>query len=58
MPIYDYECKPCEATMSIHGNMIEHKVPLCVSCEKPMTRVYSIGAVTFKGSGFYSTDKK
>lgn len=58
MPIYDYQCKDCNATMSIHSAMDKESTPLCVTCEKPMTRVYSVGAVTFKGSGFYSTDKK
>lgn len=59
MPSYDYECKDCQTklseTRSISAPEPEH---LCNTCGKKMTKVYSIGAVTFNGSGFYRTDNK
>ena len=30
----------------------------CVECEKPMRQVVGSVGVSFKGSGFYSTDKR
>jgi len=30
---------------------------LCKECDLLMIRVFSVGAVTFNGSGFYRTDK-
>jgi predicted nucleic acid-binding Zn ribbon protein len=29
----------------------------CDICKNPMIRVYSLSGITFKGSGFYRTDK-
>jgi predicted nucleic acid-binding Zn ribbon protein len=35
----------------------EHK-PICINCAKVMPRAYdSAPSVTFKGNGFYKTDK-
>lgn len=59
MPIYEYVCKSCKenlvVTRGFNDDEPEYK---CSSCGKTMNRVYSsqIG-VSFKGSGFYSTDK-
>jgi len=32
-------------------------LPVCKTCNEPMKRLYSSIGVSFKGSGFYSTDK-
>lgn len=57
MPIYQYECKIC-------GARFERLVPVskademqpCPSGHHDVTRVFSVPAVVFKGSGFYVTD--
>ena len=58
MPTYEYVCKACEETLtdirSIHA---QEPIFLCVKCGQQMTQVISLGGITFKGSGFYRTDK-
>ena len=57
MPTYDFKC--CGNTVSVTNRLTETQTqtPQCANCLKPMTRDYSFGAVSFKGSGFYSKDK-
>lgn len=58
MPTYDYKCRDCTFTATITTGIKETlNVPVCVSCKLELVRDYGIQAVTFKGSGFYSTDK-
>ena len=58
MPSYQYVCKSCNTSISVIRNISEDDPGYaCHSCKMPMSRVYSIGAVTFNGSGFYSKDK-
>ena len=58
MPIYDYQCKECQTGESVIANINETITdPICESCNQAMVRKYNFGAVTFKGSGFYRTDK-
>nr|DAW17415.1 MAG TPA: LysW biosynthesis protein LysW [Caudoviricetes sp.] len=59
MAIYDYSCPICQYSVEILGSVQDHRKPVyCVNCEVKMLRVYSISDPVFKGSGFYSTDKK
>lgn len=57
-PVYDFECPACKTvrteTVSIH---VEEFVAKC-ACGEVMKKVYGVGAVTFKGDGFYSKDSK
>jgi putative FmdB family regulatory protein len=59
MPIYEYECPNCNVKSTFVRGISEidpgHK---CDACNLDLTRVYSLGAVTFNGGGFYSTDNK
>lgn len=59
MPVYDFECRDCvdsriTVSWAINDNVPSYK---CSICGHVMVRVYSAPAVTFKGSGFYKTDK-
>lgn len=58
MPTYEFRCKTCDQTVSVNHSMNELKTPECLKCNTPMTRRYTFGPVRFKGSGFYSNDKK
>jgi len=58
MPLYSYTCKTCEVTSAISRSIHDPEViPSCLKCDQPMHRQYSTPAVSFKGSGFYITDK-
>jgi putative FmdB family regulatory protein len=58
VPTYEFSCKTCSQRVSVNHSMKEIKIPECLKCQKPMTRLYTFGPVRFKGSGFYSNDKK
>lgn len=57
MPIYEYTCTNGHKliqTRSIHD---DNEPTECDQCKQPLTQDLSKVAVTFKGRGFYSTDK-
>jgi len=58
MPAYDYKCNTCETSATlITGIDKELSIPICVKCKSEMRRDFSSPVVTFKGKGFYSTEK-
>jgi putative FmdB family regulatory protein len=58
MPTYEYKCQQCSYKASVIAaiNAIKH-IPFCVACQREMVRDFGIAAVSFKGPGFYRTDK-
>jgi len=56
MPTYDFYCKTCDQTISVTAPIGEAQRPKCLKCQQDMIRNYNLGAVTFKGPGFYSND--
>jgi putative FmdB family regulatory protein len=56
MPAYDYRCAKCAKHVT-EVRAIEEDNPNPTCCDNPMIRLYNFGAVTFNGSGFYTTDK-
>jgi putative FmdB family regulatory protein len=58
MAVYQYKCNQCETNIDIKRDMNEKDHGYkCSTCNSDLIRVYSLGAVTFNGSGFYSKDK-
>lgn len=58
MAFYDYKCEECTTTITVSRGMTEDDPGYtCETCNSALTRVYSNIGVSFKGSGFYSTDK-
>ena len=52
MPVYDFKCE-CGKTSTITIQIADvDKFKTSCVCGKPMTRVFGVGAVTFKGSGW------
>lgn len=59
MPYYEYTCQPCALTTMLSRTVEERDNPVtCTKCHQPMNRTYTTPAISFKGSGFYTTDKK
>ena len=61
MPIYEFECTNdrCEANLRYEKELKinePHDVE-CGFCHEPMRKIYSSFGISFKGTGFYSTDK-
>lgn len=58
MPSYSYKCSKCGAELTVNRSITESDPGYeCDTCKIAMTRVYSLGAIQFNGSGFYSKDK-
>jgi putative FmdB family regulatory protein len=58
MPTYQYKCKKCQnITNVVRGINDPETEQKCSTCKIKLTRVFSVGGVTFNGSGFYSKDK-
>lgn len=56
MVIYEFKCPECEEVITSEDKDLEIA---CAVCHDPvmMKRVYSLGGIAFKGSGFYKNDK-
>lgn len=51
MPAYDY--KHCDKVETVVRSVDEkEKAPKCPECKKPMTRVFGVAAINFKGNGW------
>jgi putative FmdB family regulatory protein len=58
MPSYQYKCPQCDIKLVVTRGINDPDPGYkCETCKITLTKVYSIGAVTFNGSGFYRTDK-
>lgn len=57
MPIYEYSC-PCGAKNDISHPMSNSPKIICPKCYKEMRKGFGTPVISFKGEGFYSTDKK
>jgi putative FmdB family regulatory protein len=58
MPIYQYLCKTCNLIVVEHREVDNRDdETMCDNCNVAMKRLFSSPGVSFKGSGFYSTDK-
>jgi putative FmdB family regulatory protein len=58
MATYEYVCRECNIQKIDSRSIMDPEPKInCESCGRLMTKVYSVGAVTFNGSGFYSKDK-
>lgn len=57
--IYQYQCPGDGAMIEIERKMSDpEETYLCNTCGATLVRVWNSPAITFNGSGFYSTDNK
>ena len=58
MPTYHYRCKNCGYDFTVQRSFSEGPLTECPQCKADQVhQVYSAVPITFKGSGFYRTDK-
>jgi putative FmdB family regulatory protein len=56
MPNYQFYCRECDDTVDLFFPITDkHQVAICETCGNKRTKVFGIGAVTFKGSGWGSS---
>ena len=56
MPFYDYSCGACAHAFTVRLGFHDEASVACPKCGGAGKRQFSIPAVVYKGSGFYSTD--
>ncbi|MBA3790281.1 MAG: hypothetical protein M3397_10150 [Actinomycetota bacterium] len=57
MPIYEYKCDNGHL-FDVMQKMSEDPLAACIECGAPVRKVMHPVNISFKGSGFYSTDYK
>jgi putative FmdB family regulatory protein len=58
MPTYGYRCGKCGHQFEIVQRISDEPLKACPKCEGKLSKVlYPVG-ISFKGSGFYTTDYK
>ena len=55
MPIYEYKCENGHV-FDVMQKLSEDPLESCVECGAPVRKVLHPVGISFKGSGFYSTD--
>jgi putative FmdB family regulatory protein len=58
VPLYDYQCKNCQAVTEVRHGFKDVHAEVCPHCGGPMARVFNPAGIVFKGSGFYITDSR
>jgi putative FmdB family regulatory protein len=57
MPKYSYKCKNCDHQFDVQQSFSDAALTECPNCGKSeLVKVFGVGSVTFKGSGFYRTE--
>src|ERR1041384_8309001 len=56
MPIYEYQCKKCNAHTEVMQKPTEKPLTKCRKCGGRLEKLLSAPAIQFKGSGWYVTD--
>lgn len=56
MPIYEYECVRCHQRFERLQRLSDPLVTACPSCGGAVHKQFSVPALQFKGTGFYTTD--
>lgn len=57
MPIYEYKCENGHA-FDVMQSIFDDPLTECLECNAPVRKVLRPVGISFKGSGFYSTDYK
>jgi putative FmdB family regulatory protein len=57
MPTYAYACGDCGHRFDARQSFDEAPLDACPCCSGIVRRVLTAPVVTFRGSGFYSTDR-
>jgi putative FmdB family regulatory protein len=56
MPIYEYQCKKCNARTEAMQKISDKPLTKCRKCGGRLEKLLSAPAIQFKGSGWYVTD--
>lgn len=54
MPLYEYECTACHRRTEKIQKFSDPEITECPYCARPLERVISAPAISFKGGGWYA----
>lgn len=52
MPTYEYDCLVCDKAFDVVKSMLDDAPEFCEVCGGKLNRVWSVGGVTFNGTGW------
>jgi len=52
VPNYDFKCNECQTTVEMYMGFDDQNVLFCVTCEGPLTKVFTPTPAHFKGGGW------
>lgn len=58
MPVYEYACTACGERTEARQGFDDPPLEDCPHCGGKLRKLFSPVGIMFKGSGFYSTDRK
>jgi putative FmdB family regulatory protein len=58
VPIYEYRCRACNHEFELKQGFDAEPMAICPACSSEAPRMFSMPAVIYKGTGFYTTDYK
>ena len=57
MPVYEFKCQLCDRVIEVKRAFGDTEPEWC-QCGGTMNKIFSVPGISFKGSGFYSTDNR
>lgn len=58
MPTYSYLCQSCSKELEVKQSIHDSALTDCPSCGGRLKKLFAVGGIAFKGSGFYRTDSR
>lgn len=58
MPTYEYECNDCGHRVELFQRLSEDPLTTCDVCGGTLRKLFHPVGISFKGSGFYTTDSR
>lgn len=58
MPTYEYICIDCQTRVEVVQSFTDANLETCEECSGKLRKIIFPVGIQFKGSGFYSTDRK
>ena len=56
MPLYEYRCQNCGASLEVIQKVDDSPLKKCAKCGGPLEKTITSPAVQFRGNGWYVTD--
>jgi putative FmdB family regulatory protein len=58
MPTYEYACTDCGERIEVSQRITDPPLEVCEVCGGPLRKLFHPVGISFRGSGFYTTDSR